>query len=82
MKLKNTSAANIDLNGWSIEVKGKKQILNVALSPGQTKTININGQVKLTNTGATINLIDKQQHIVDSVTYKKSNVKTGVPVEF
>ncbi len=82
IKLKNTSAANIDLNGWSIEVKGKKQILNVALSPGQIKTININGQVKLTNTGATINLIDKQQHVVDSVTYKKSNVKTGVAVEF
>jgi subtilisin family serine protease len=82
LSLRNTSAANLDLSGWSIEVKGKKQTLNIVLPGGQTKTINLNAQVKLVNTGATINLLDKQQQIVATATYKKQQVKKGVTIQF
>ena len=65
-----------------IEVKGKKQTLNIALTGGQTKTINLNAEVKLLNTGATINLLDKQQQIIATATYKKQQVKKGVSIQF
>jgi P pilus assembly chaperone PapD len=82
ISLKNNTAANIDLSGWSIEVKGKKQILSVVLAGGQTKTINLNGQAMLINTGATIRLLDNQQKVVDAVTYKKQQVKKGETIKF
>ncbi|MBL7740229.1 MAG: S8 family serine peptidase [Chitinophagaceae bacterium] len=80
--LKNTTATNTDLSGWSIEVKGKKQTLNVVLNSGQSKTISLNGPVKLANTGGTIKLLDKQQQVVDTATYKKQQVKKGVTIQF
>jgi subtilisin family serine protease len=82
LTLLNTSTSDLNLGGWTIEVKGKKQVLNIILAGGQTKTISLNGQVKLNNTGATINLLDKQEQVVDKATYKKQQVKKGVPVKF
>lgn len=82
LSLRNTSAANLDLSGWKIEVKGKIQILNISLAGGQTKTISLNGKVKLNNRGATIKLLDDQEQVVDKATYKKQQVKKGVPISF
>ena len=82
LSLRNTSSTNIDLSGWTIEVKGKKQVLNILLAGGQTKTINLNGQVKLLNTGATIKLLDKKEQVIDMASYKKGQVKKGVTVKF
>ncbi len=82
VSLKNTSNANVDLSGWSIEVKGKKQTLAMALAGGQEKTISLSGRLKLINSGATIKLLDNQSKLVHTVTYKKQQVKKGVPIEF
>ena len=72
LSLRNTSSTDLDLGGWSIEVKGKKQVLNINWPSGQSKTISLNGQVKLNNTGATIKLLDDQEQIVDKASYKNS----------
>jgi subtilisin family serine protease len=80
--LRNISTTDLDLGGWSIEVKGKKQILNISLAGGQTKTISLNKQVRLNNTSATIKLLDDQEQIVDKATYKKQQVKKGMTINF
>ena len=80
--LYNTSTTDLNLGGWLIEVKGRKQILNISLAGGQSKTISLNGKVKLSNTGATIKLLDKQEQVIDIASYKKQQVKKGVTVKF
>ena len=80
--IKNSTASSVDLTGWKIEVKGKKQILSGNISAGQSKTINVNGQVVLTNNGATINLLNTNLQLVHSVSYKKQDVKKGTPILF
>ena len=82
LTLCNISTTDLDLGGWLIEVKGKKQILNITLAGGQSKTIILNGKVKLHNTGATIKLLDKQEEVIDMASYKKTQVKKGVTVKF
>ncbi len=82
LTLRNISTTDLDLGGWSIEVKGKKQILNISLAGGQTKTISLNKQVRLNNTSATIKLLNDQEQIVDKATYKKQQVKKSVPINF
>ena len=82
VSLKNTSGANVDLSGWSIEVKGKKHTLAMALAGGQVKTITLSGRLRLINSGATIKLLNKDAQVVHTVTYKKQQVKKGIPIEF
>jgi subtilisin family serine protease len=82
LSLRNDTVAELNLSGWSIEVKGKKQILHIVLAGGQTKTINLDSQVKLINTGATIKLLDKKSQVIDKATYKKQQVKKGVAIKF
>jgi hypothetical protein len=72
----------MDITGWSLEVKGKKHSLSTVLAAGATKTISLNGNLKLANTGGTIKLLDPQLAVIDSVTYKKQQVKSGVTIEF
>jgi len=79
----NTSTTNIDLNGWSVEVKGRKEFISGILSGGEARTFSIiNPSFKLTNRGATINLLNSRSEIVNRVTYQKRQVKKGVIVEF
>lgn len=79
----NTNTLNIDLSGWSFEVKGKKDVISGILSGGEAKTIGLAGSaIKLANTGGTINLLNVQQEIVHTATYQKKQVKKGVIIEF
>jgi subtilisin family serine protease len=79
----NTTTSNINIEGWAIEVKGKKEKLTGKLSGGEALTITLNGSsVKLVNAGGTINLIDTSAHSVHSVTYEKKQVKSGKILEF
>jgi subtilisin family serine protease len=83
ISLRNTSTATVNLSGWAIEIKGKKELLTATLAGGETKSIELSGtKAKLSNTGATINLLDASQHVVHTVTYKKMQVKKGLPIEF
>lgn len=83
ISLLNTSTGNIDLNGWSIEIKGRKEYLSGILTGGEARTISLNGStVKLVNTGATINLLNSRLEIVHAVIYQKKQVKKGIIVEF
>ena len=83
VSLLNVTAANVDLDGWAIEVKGKKQKLIMALAGGEAKTVNLDSSaVRLTNTGATIRLLNPQDQVIHSVTYQKKQVKKGVTIEF
>jgi subtilisin family serine protease len=83
ISLLNTSTGNVNLLGWSIEVKGRKEFLSDMLSGGEALTINLDGsKVKLENTGGTINLLNSQLEIVHTVTYKKNQVKKGKVIEF
>jgi subtilisin family serine protease len=79
----NTSSGHVDLNGWYIEIRGRKLYLSGALNGGEARTINLNNaSVQLSNTGATINLLNPRSNIVHSVTYKRNQVKEGTIVEF
>ena len=82
VSLQNITSIEVDLNGWSFEVKGKKQKLATVLSGGEAKTINIDGTVRLTNTGATINLLNSNDQLIHSVSYVKKQVKRGDAIEF
>ena len=82
ISLLNTSTDNIDINGWAIEVKGRKEYLSGMLTGGEARTFNLVGSVKLVNTGATINLLDSHLDIVNTVTYQKKQVRKGIVVEF
>jgi len=83
ISLRNTSTAAVNLSGWAIEIKGKKELLTATLAGGETKSIELSGtKAKLSNTGATINLLDASQHVVHTVSYKKVQVKKGLPIQF
>ncbi|MFT3681148.1 MAG: S8 family serine peptidase [Ferruginibacter sp.] len=79
----NTTAGIVDMSSWYIEVKGKKENLSIILSGGEAATITLAGnKAKLANNGATINLVDGHGKVIDSVTYKKNQVKKGAAIEF
>jgi subtilisin family serine protease len=79
----NTSNRDIDLKGWFVEVKGRKEFLSGVLSGGEARTFTLASlSVRLANTGATINLLNPRSEIIDKVTYQKKQVKTGVVIEF
>ena len=83
ISLLNTTANSVDLSGWFIEVKGKRQQLAVTLSGGEARTISLDGSsARLTNTGATINLLNVNQQVEHTVTYLKKQVKKGVTIQF
>jgi hypothetical protein len=83
ISLLNTTANSVDLSGWFIEVKGKRQQLTVTLSGGEARTISLDGSsARLTNTGATINLLNVNQQVEHTVTYLKKQVKKGVTIQF
>ena len=79
----NTLATDVDVNGWSLEVNGRKETISGRLRGGEARTINLGGSgVRLTNSGATINLLNAQAKLVHTVAYQKKQVKKGVVVEF
>jgi subtilisin family serine protease len=83
ISLLNGSTESVDLTGWSIEVKGRKEYLSGEIDGGEARTFDLNGaSVKLPNVGATINLLNSKSVVVNSVTYLKKQVKRGVVVEF
>jgi len=83
ISLLNTTANSVDLSGWAIEVKGKRLPLTVTLSGGEARTISLDGSsARLTNTGATINLLNINQQIEHTVTYLKKQVKKGETIQF
>jgi subtilisin family serine protease len=84
ISLLNISTGNVDLNGWSFEVRGRKKSLSgIVLTGGEARSISLNGStVKLANTGSTINLLNSRLEIVHTVTYQKKQVKKGVIIEF
>jgi exonuclease III len=71
--LKNVSAEQIDLTGWKLrDLTGKTWSLNDlgTLMPGDSKTIKRNGQeMAMNNGGDTIDLIDPDGRIVQTITY-------------
>jgi subtilisin family serine protease len=79
----NTSTIKVDLKDWSIEVKGRKEQLDGTLAGGEAKTISLQGKsIRLSNTGASINLMNSRSEIVHFVSYKKKHVKEGIIIEF
>jgi subtilisin family serine protease len=82
ISLLNTSAASVDMSGWVIDVKGKKQSLTLQLNGGQAITIPLENNVKLANTGSSIVLRNAEQQLVHQVVYNKKQVKRGVAVTF
>ncbi|MGZ8538708.1 MAG: S8 family serine peptidase, partial [Flavisolibacter sp.] len=83
ISLKNNTDGIVDLNGWSIEVKGKKQKISISLAAGETKDITLDGKTaKLVNTGSTINLLNKANEVIHTVTYNKKQVKKGTIIKF
>jgi len=83
ISIKNNSASSINLTGWKIQVKTKKQNLSGQIAAGKTLKINVdNSKIKLVNTGATIQLFDNKNKKVDEVTYLKNDIKSGVEVIF
>lgn len=82
LKLKNSSAADINLKGWTIEVKGQTQKLTQILAAGQTLTISLGKKVKLANTGSAIRLLDQQKEMKDLVAYISEQVKEGAEIVF
>jgi hypothetical protein len=83
ISLLNTTPEKVDINGWAIEVKGRKEFLSGVLTGGEARTINLDGTtVRLANTGGTINLLNSRSDIINSVTYYKKHVKKGAIVEF
>lgn len=82
ISLLNTSSFKVNLEGWSFEVKGRKEVIAGILEGGEARTITLNGSIKLSNTGAIINLLNSKLDIVSSVQYQKKQVKKGVVIEF
>jgi subtilisin family serine protease len=81
--LLNTSADIADIYNWSLEVKGRKEMLTGILSGGEARTIRLDGSgLKLPNTGATIYLLNAEQEVIHAVTYRKKQIQKGVVVEF
>ena len=83
ISIQNITADNININGWSIEVKGRKEYLSGILTGGEARTFTLTGSaVRLANNGGTINLLNSRSDIINSVTYFKKHVKRGEVVEF
>jgi len=83
ISIKNNSATSVNLTGWKIQVKTKKQNLSGNIAAGATLKINIdNSKIKLANTGANILLLDNQNNTIDDVTYNKNSIESGVEVTF
>ena len=80
----NRSDTTISLEGWKLQdQKGRTLILSsVELDSGGTCTIQPISPVRLVNSGGELTLLDQGNHVVDTVTYTKQQVKEGVAVEF
>jgi subtilisin family serine protease len=76
------SDQDIDLTGWVLKVKTKKQQLSGILPKGEALPITLDSKVKLSNTGGTLVLINPDGDPVHEVTYKKSDVKEGAELMF
>ncbi len=83
ISLLNTTSDKVDINGWAIEVKGRKEFLSGILTGGEARTFNLDGTtIRLANKGATINLLNSRSDLINSVAYQKKHVKKGAIVEF
>jgi hypothetical protein len=83
ISLKNNSEGTVDLNGWSIEVKGKKQKITMILAAGETQDIILDGKTaRLVNTGSTITLLNPNNEVIHTVSYNKKQVKKGTIIRF
>jgi len=83
VSLLNTTSDKVDINGWALEVKGRKEFLSGVLTGGEARTFNLDGTtIRLANTGGTINLLNSRSDLINSVTYGKKHVKKGAIVEF
>ncbi len=83
VELLNSGITAVDIKNWVLEVKGKKELLSGNIAGGKKLAITLSGnKAKLTNSGATINLLNTAGNIVHTVTYKKSQVKEGEPILF
>ena len=75
----NTTPETIDINGWSIADKNKREEIltgEVVLGPGETKAITLSGcGAQLSNKGGIISLLDKHGIKIDGVFYTKSQVR-------
>lgn len=67
----NTSAAAIALDGWAIKDKQARtgEQLTGSLSPGEVWQVKLSSQVRLSNSGDTITLVDETGQIIDQVSY-------------
>jgi hypothetical protein len=77
-----TDDQDIDLTGWSLKVKTKKQQLTGILPKGEALPITLDPKIKLSNRGGTLVLLNPQGEHVHEVTYKAKDVKEGAELTF
>jgi hypothetical protein len=77
-----TDDQDIDLAGWSLKVKNRKQQLSGILPRGEALHINLDSKIKLSNRGGTLVLINPQGEHVHEVSYKAKDVKEGSELLF
>lgn len=83
ISLRNDSDGPVDLKGWIIKVKTKKQILSITLQPGETKTVILRGPSPwLPNTGNRIQLLNPGGKEIHAVRYTKKQVAKGKTIAF
>lgn len=81
--IQNITAGPVDLTGWNLQVKTRKQLLDGMLAAGETRKVTlVSAQLKLPNTGATINLRNGEGGVEHSVAYEKKQVKKGIEITF
>jgi hypothetical protein len=81
--LLNPNAVLLDISGWALEINARRQLLNLVLNAGEAKTITLDpNKIVLTNTGATIKLLDKSGQVVAEEKYTRAEVKVGQVIAF
>ncbi|HYC28718.1 MAG TPA: hypothetical protein VEB42_07875, partial [Chitinophagaceae bacterium] len=81
--LRNLTEAEMNLQGWYLEIRGKKIPLSDVLLGNETKTIRmVHSKRCFPNTGATIHLCNASGTILHTVRYTKKQVKKGHSIDF
>ena len=83
--LLNVSAEEISLEGWAIKDKQARtgEQLTGTLAPGAVQQISLSSQVRLSNTGDMITLVDETERIIDQVSYdQKAGKQQGITLVF
>jgi phosphatidylserine decarboxylase len=81
--LLNTTAATVDLAGWTLaDAAGGRQQLGGQLPGGGVVQVTAEGGLQLGNQGDTIVLVNPNGSSIDQVTYKADRVRSGRTICF